>query len=234
VTDRLHGIDLDLRQGEIFGLAGLVGSGRTELARCIFGADPRRAGTIALDGAVVDIRSPTDACVAGIALIPEDRRGHALVPMMDVEQNFGLPNAAFYRRGGFLRRALRRREALAYCDELSIRPKRTRLPIRSLSGGNQQKVVIARWLRSSARVLLFDEPTRGIDVGAKAEIHAILRRLAAEGRTVLMISSELPELLALSHRIGVMRDGRLAGVLDNTPDLGEDMLMQLAAGARFA
>jgi ABC-type sugar transport system ATPase subunit len=167
---------------------------------------------------------------AGIALIPEDRRGQSLVPMMTVEQNFALATPGSFSRGGVIRRKARGRIVRRYVEELGIRPKRPDAPIRDLSGGNQQKVAIARWLHSGAKVFLFDEPTRGIDVGAKAEIHDVIRRLADRGAAVLVISSELPELLALCHRIGVMRDGRLVDTIHNRPGLTEERLMTLAAG----
>jgi ABC-type sugar transport system ATPase subunit len=227
---RLRDIDLGVHRGEILGLAGLVGSGRSALARCLFGADPATGGRILLDGREIVVRTPAAARATGIALIPEDRRGQALVGLMDVEQNFGLGNDAVYARFGVLRRRRRRRETLRAVEDLAIRPRRTTIRIRNLSGGNQQKVVIARWLRSGARVLIFDEPTRGIDVGAKAEIHAILRQSAAEGCGVIVISSELPELLSLADRIAVMHDGRLRAVVHNTADLTEEKLMRLAAG----
>jgi len=226
----LRGIDFSVRSGEIFGLAGLVGSGRTELVRCIFGADPRTSGRIFVGGVPAEIASPRDAMANGIALIPEDRRGQSLVPLMTVEQNFGLANQAAFSTYGVLRGRTRRREIERYIAELGIRPNRPDLQIRNLSGGNQQKVVVARWLHSGARIFLFDEPTRGIDVGAKAEIHELLRRLAARGAAVLAISSELPELLALAGRIGVMRDGRLTQIIDNGPGLTEERLMRLASG----
>ena len=229
-SEALHGINLSVHAGEIFGLAGLVGSGRTELVRCVFGADPRNAGRILVEGAEANIASPRDAMAAGIALIPEDRRGQSLVPLMTVEQNFGLANQGAFSKSGIINMRARRREIERYIAELGIRPNRPDVQIRNLSGGNQQKVVVARWLHSGARVFLFDEPTRGIDVGAKAEIHDLLRRLAARGAAVLVISSELPELLALAGRIGVMRDGALTRIIDNGPDLTEERLMRLASG----
>jgi ABC-type sugar transport system ATPase subunit len=229
-NEAISGVDLILRRGEIFGLAGLVGSGRTELVRCIFGADPRTAGRIIVDGAAAAIDEPSDAMRAGIALIPEDRRGQSLVPLMTVEQNFGLANQRLFSLGGLIRGRARRREIERYIEELDIRPRRADVQIRDLSGGNQQKVVIARWLHSGARIFLFDEPTRGIDVGAKAEIHDLLRRLSARGAAVLVISSELPELLALADRIGIMREGRLGQVMPNEPGLTEERLMKFASG----
>lgn len=229
-TSKLHGVDLSLRAGEILGIAGLVGSGRSELVRAIFGADGLTAGRLALDGKPVRFTSPSAAITAGVALIPEDRRGQSLVPVMSVEQNFGLANAVAFFRRGILRGRYRRSEIARYIRELGIRPNRPDVQIRNLSGGNQQKVVIARWLKTGARVLMFDEPTRGIDVGAKAEIHDLLRALAAQGAAVLVISSEMPELLTLSHRIGVMREGQMVKVLENKAGVTEEQLMKLASG----
>ena len=230
MAGKLHDINLILRAGQIFGLAGLVGSGRTELARCIFGADRRDAGTIYVDGRPIDLRQPADAKAAGIALIPEDRRKQALVPMMDVERNFGLANYRQYAPSGFLRLKQRRRDTERYIEEMAIRPRRATVRMRNLSGGNQQKVIVARWLQSGARIFLFDEPTRGIDVGAKFEIHELMRRLANEGCALLVISSELPEILALCDRVGVMRGGRLVQIIDDCSSLTEDLLMKYASG----
>jgi ABC-type sugar transport system ATPase subunit len=228
-TARLCNVDLTVRPGEIIGLAGLVGSGRSAIMRAIFGIDPSTGGEIRVAGQQVTIDNPKQAMAAGIALIPEDRRGHAIVPMMSVEQNFGLASNARFSRFGMLRGAARRAEIRRYVAELQIRPTNIAIAMANLSGGNQQKVVIARWLATGARILMFDEPTRGIDVGAKAEIYSLLRRLAADGAAVLMISSELPELLLLSHRIGIVNHGRLTHVLDNGGGLNEDILMQYAS-----
>ena len=210
------------------GLAGLVGSGRSAIMRAVFGIDERTGGEIRVAGSTVNIQEPKDAMRAGIALIPEDRRGHAIVPMMSVEQNFGLANQKRFAWFGVLRGGARRAEAQKYASDLQIRPPNIQTPMANLSGGNQQKVVIARWLATGARVLMFDEPTRGVDVGAKAEIYALLRQLAAAGAAVLVISSELPELLLLSHRIGVVNRGRLTQILDNGNHLNEDVLMRHA------
>jgi ABC-type sugar transport system ATPase subunit len=208
-TRRVHDINLAVRPGEIVGLAGMMGSGRTAIMRAIFGIDARDGGDILVHGKAVDIRRPADAVDAGIALIPEDRRGHAIVPMMTVEQNFGLASHGRFSRFGVLRRRARGAATRRYVEGFHIRPATTGSAMGSLSGGNQQKVVIARWLATGARVLLFDEPTRGIDVGAKAEIYIQLERLAKSGAAILVISSELPELLLLSDRIGVVSGGQL-------------------------
>jgi ABC-type sugar transport system ATPase subunit len=227
---KLHDINLTVHAGEIFGLAGLVGSGRTELVRCIFGADPKDAGTIYVNGKPLELQRPADAIAAGIALIPEDRRKQALVPVMDVERNFGLANYGQYAPSGFLRLQQRRKDTERYIEEMAIRPRRAGVRIRNLSGGNQQKVIIARWLQSGAKIFLFDEPTRGIDVGAKFEIHELMRRLAKDGCALLVISSELPEILALCDRIGIMRGGRLVDTFEDCSTLNEDSLMKYASG----
>ena len=224
-TQRICNIDLAVRPGEIMGLAGLMGSGRTAIMRSIFGIDKKTSGQILIDSEPVDIHGPADAIAAGIALIPEDRRGHAIVPMMTVEQNFGLASPRKFSRLGVLRGATRRGAIDHFVGELGIRPTTTASLMSSLSGGNQQKVVIARWLATGARVLLFDEPTRGIDVGAKAEIYTQLKRLAESGAAILVISSELPELLLLSDRIAIVSGGRLTRTVENTEDLSEDMLI---------
>ena len=226
-TPRLRGVNLSIRPGEVVGLAGLVGSGRSAIMRAVFGIDARTGGEIRIGGKAVTIKGPADAMAAGIALIPEDRRGHAVVPMMSVEQNFGLASQRRFARFGILRAARRRAETRRHVSDLQIRPAAISTPLANLSGGNQQKVIIARWLATGARVLMFDEPTRGIDVGAKAELYALLRRLAAEGAAVLVVSSELPELLLLSNRIGIVSRGRLAGMLDNH-GLNEETLMRYA------
>jgi len=227
-TTRLRNIDLTVRPGEIVGLAGLVGSGRSAIMRAVFGIDERTGGDIRVAGSPVNIQEPKEAMRAGIALIPEDRRGHAIVPMMSVEQNFGLANQKRFASFGVLRNTARRAEARKYVSDLQIRPSNIATPMANLSGGNQQKVVIARWLATGARVLMFDEPTRGVDVGAKAEIYVLLRGLAAAGAAVLVVSSELPELLLLSHRIGVVNRGHLTQMLENGSHLNEDVLMRHA------
>jgi ABC-type sugar transport system ATPase subunit len=228
-TSRVKDINLALRPGEILGLAGLVGSGRSAILRTIFGLDARLAGEIRVQGAPVAIGSPAAAMALGIALIPEDRRGHAIVPMMSVEQNFGLANHRRFARYGVLRLKNRQAEARRYVQNLHIRPATISATMLNLSGGNQQKVVIARWLATGARILLFDEPTRGIDVGAKAEIYDLLQDLAAKGAAIVVVSSELPELLRLSHRIAVVNKGRITRVLANDDALVEHDLMHFAS-----
>jgi ABC-type sugar transport system ATPase subunit len=225
----LHDVSLSLRGGEIVGLAGLVGAGRTELARCLFGADSISEGEILLDGAKVDIRSPGHAVDLGIALVPEDRKLQALVLGMGVRENLSLP--VLDRLGSPLVPSRRRERALAsdYIKSLRIRTPHMEQRVSALSGGNQQKVVIARWLATKPKVLILDEPTRGIDVGAKAEVHALIARLAEQGVAILMISSELPEILGMSHRILVMRSGRIVADIPRE-DATEELIMAAATG----
>ncbi|WP_419729022.1 sugar ABC transporter ATP-binding protein [Lichenicola sp.] len=221
------GIDFAVRYGEILGLAGLVGAGRTEVVRAIFGADPRLAGRILRDGAPVDIASPRDATRAGICLLTEDRKAEGLVLPMAARVNTTLVRLDKVSRAGFLRPRVERAAAIRMADELAIRLSGPEQPVVQLSGGNQQKVVLAKWLFGTAQVVMLDEPTRGIDVGAKAEIYALLGRLAAEGRALIVVSSELPELMHLCDRILVLSRGRLAGEVAR-PDFSEERILSLA------
>jgi rhamnose transport system ATP-binding protein len=209
----LHDVSLTVRQGEILGLAGLVGSGRTELAEVVFGLRPADSGEILVRGARVRIGSPRDAIRAGIAYVPEDRRQHGVVLEMSVAANASLANLPGVSRRGIIDTPKERRLAGEFVDVLRIKTESIDADVGSLSGGNQQKVALARWLQTSPAVLILDEPTQGVDVGAKAEIHALMSRLAAQGVAILMISSEMPEILGMSDRIAVMRGGRVAGTL---------------------
>jgi ribose transport system ATP-binding protein len=224
---RLNDISLELRAGEVLGIGGLQGSGRSALARALFGIDTFTRGKVRLDGADVRMRSPRQAMRAGIAYITEDRKTEGLTPQQSVLDNALLATRAITPRWlGRAARAVRTKDLLAAVE---VHAASDQQEVRFLSGGNQQKVILARWLTLAPRVLLFDEPTRGIDVGAKAAIHDLIRKLANEGAAVLMISSELPELLGMSDRLAVMRDGRLAGELPGTAD--EETVMRLATGA---
>ncbi|MBK7642558.1 MAG: L-arabinose ABC transporter ATP-binding protein AraG [Planctomycetes bacterium] len=204
-------MNLDVRRGEIVGLFGLVGAGRTELLRLIFGATRAHGGRILVDGADLRARSPRDAIAAGIVLAPEDRKKEGIVPILSVLENVNL--SARRRKldlGIFLRGRWERDNAALHIQQLSIKTPSLATPVRNLSGGNQQKVILARWLSESVKVLLLDEPTRGIDVGARAEIYRIVQELAKSGVAVLMVSSDLPEVLGLSDRVLVMREGRIS------------------------
>ncbi len=210
---RVRDVSFDVRAGEIFGLAGLVGAGRTELARVLFGLTPAESGEIAVRGEVRTIRSPRDAVDLGIAYVPEDRRRHGVVLELPVAQNVSL---AIHRRifqGGWLRFSAERRLAENFIGKLAIKTAGPDAAAGSLSGGNQQKVALARWLATEPKILILDEPTQGVDVGAKSEIHRIIRQLANEGLAVILISSDLPEVIGMSDRIGVMREGRMIAVL---------------------
>ena len=210
----LRDISFAVRRGEIVGIAGLVGSGRTELLRALFGAAPRHSGTMLLDGNAYAPASPREAVAAGVALLPEDRKGQALLLDHTLRHNVALATLDARRRGGvWLDEGAERRRATHWVESLRIRTPSIEQHARLLSGGNQQKVVLARWLEARSRVLLCDEPTRGVDVGAKAEIYALLRSLAASGAGIVLVTSELSEALGLSDRLVVLREGRVAGVL---------------------
>jgi inositol transport system ATP-binding protein len=224
----LRGIDLDVRAGEILGIAGLVGAGRTELARAIFGADPALIDRIEIDGKPVVIKSPRDAIRQGIGLVPEDRKQQALFLQQAIRQNFSIASLERFSPRLFMDEALEKRELERFRGSMKVRMTGPEQKIANLSGGNQQKIVLARWLALDPKVLIVDEPTRGIDVSAKAEVHELLDQLAARGIAVVAISSELPEVLAIADRIVTMREGRLTGELLPT-EATQEQLMALMA-----
>jgi len=232
VTHRASGlrsVSLTVRRGEILGLAGLVGSGRTELAEVIFGLRPADEGQILIGGQPRTVRSPQDAIESGIAYVPEDRRQHGVVLEMSVAANASLANLAGVSRAGLIDVASERRAARAYVEDLRIKAASIDADVGSLSGGNQQKVALARWLETHPKVLILDEPTQGVDVGSKAEIHELMGRLVERGVAILMISSEMPEILGMSDRIAVMQAGRLAGTLPRA-ECTQDAILALALG----
>ncbi|MCB1128326.1 MAG: sugar ABC transporter ATP-binding protein, partial [Verrucomicrobiae bacterium] len=208
---KVRNVSFTIRRGEVLGLTGLVGAGRTEVARCLFGADRADSGSVELDGQPLSLRNPGEAIRAGLALLTEDRKSQGLVLGQSVRENFGLPNLRRFSRWGVVREKAERGAFAAYVKSLRIRIPHQEQLARNLSGGNQQKVVLAKWLERHCEVVLFDEPTRGIDIGAKCEVHQLINELAAQGKAILMISSELPEVLAMSDRVLVMRGGRIAG-----------------------
>jgi rhamnose transport system ATP-binding protein len=210
----VHGVSFHVRRGEILALAGLVGAGRTEVARVLFGITPADRGTVRIGGAVARLDSPAAAVRHGLAYVPEDRRRHALIGELSVAANTTLASLAAITRGGMLDRQREQTIAAGYVSRFAIRTPSLDAPVATLSGGNQQKVALARWLAAAPRVLIVDEPTQGVDVAAKAEIHRLLATLAEDGLAVLLISSDLPEVLALSDRIAVMSRGTIAGTLD--------------------
>jgi len=221
-------VSFSVRRGEILALTGLVGAGRTETVRLIFGADPREAGEIRLDGQVLAIRSPRDAIAAGVGLLTEDRKLQGLVLGHSVRENFGLPNLTWLSRRGFVQLGREREEFGRYVEQLKIKVPNQEARAGNLSGGNQQKVVLAKWLARNCDVLIFDEPTRGIDVGAKYEIYLLLNELAAAGKAIVMISSELAEVLGMADRILVMHEGRVTGEIADARHATQEQIMELA------
>ncbi len=225
-----HELTFSIRQGEIVGVAGLVGAGRTEMLRTLFGIDHPVAGKVSVEGKSIDLKSPLAAINAGIALVPEDRKLHGLIVEMSVRNNIGL--AALSRNrlaGGFLNRAIEHRDTVQMIRDLSIKTPSDVQITRFLSGGNQQKVVLGKWLSMKPKVLLLDEPTRGIDVGAKQEIYQLMESLAKEGLAVLFVSSEMEEIMGMSDRTIVMHEGRITGEIQRA-GLSEESIMQLATG----
>jgi ribose transport system ATP-binding protein len=225
---QVRDVSFRLRRGEILGVAGLVGAGRTEVMRAIFAADRPESGTVLVKGQPVSIRTPQDAVGYGIAYLSEDRKRYGLALSMDVETNTVLASLRrFANRFGWVRAGATRAQALKLVDQLAIKTPGIGQRVKNLSGGNQQKVVVAKWLTADTDILIFDEPTRGIDVGAKSEIYKLLNDLAREGKAVIMISSELPEILRMSHRILVMCEGRIAGEL-TAAEATQERIMTLA------
>jgi inositol transport system ATP-binding protein len=223
----LEDINLDIRLGEILGIAGLVGAGRTELARVIFGADPFSKGEIVIEGRPVRIKSPQDAIRHGIGLVPEDRKQQALFLSMAVRENLSIATLGKLLRWNiFVREKVEQDLVENYRKTLNVRMANSEQQIANLSGGNQQKVILARWLAMKPKLLIVDEPTRGIDVAAKAEVHALLNQMAQNGIAVVMISSELPEILGMSDRIVTLREGRLTGEIMRH-EATEEKLMQM-------
>ena len=221
-------VSFKVRRGEIVGFTGLVGAGRTETMRLIFGADRAEAGTIQLDGKVLTINEPRDAIRHGICLLTEDRKAQGLVLGLSVRENFGLPNLAELATSGFVQQRRERDLFHQFVDRLQIKTPNAEQLARNLSGGNQQKVVLAKWLQRNADVIIFDEPTRGIDVGAKYEIYILMNELAKQGKAIIMISSELPEVLGMSDRIIVMHDGRITGEIEDIEAATQEQIMELA------
>jgi len=222
-------VSFSLRSGEVLGIAGLVGAGRSELAQALFGLDHVRRGEISLRGQRVRVDTPAEAISLGIGLVPEDRKRQGLVPQASALHNLSLAILRRLSRLGWLRRREERSVAQEFFDRLRVRAASLDVVVAGLSGGNQQKIVLARWLAARASVLILDEPTRGVDVGAKAEIHALIGELAARGSAILLISSELPEILTLATRIIVLRGGRLVGEVTRE-QATQDRLLRLMAG----
>jgi len=225
-------VSLSVRAGEILGLAGLVGSGRTELARVIFGIDPRRGGAIRLNGEAVALAAPRDAIDRGIYLVPEDRKRSGLLLDVSIAGNISLPDMLRHSTAGIVQPESETRNAERQRESLNIRTPSVASEVNALSGGNQQKVVLAKWLSMQPRLIIFDEPTRGVDVGAKNEIYGLMRQLADSGVAILMISSDMEEVIGVSDRIAVMHEGAIGGFLDRSR-FSEHNVLQLAVGNRL-
>lgn len=225
----IRDVSFTLRRGEILGFTGLVGAGRTETARIIFGADPKDKGEILIEGKPVRLASPQQAVAAGISLVPEDRGRQGLVLMLPVLNNIIMASLDRHSRRGWMNKTAMHNTAKHYISQLSIRTPHAKQKAMYLSGGNQQKVVLAKWLASNPKILILDEPTRGIDVGSKAEVHALMSKLAQSGIGIIMISSELPEILGMSDRIVVMHKGGVAAILDGSAAT-QELIMAYASG----
>jgi ribose transport system ATP-binding protein len=223
-------IDFQVRAGEIVGVAGLVGAGRTEMLQVLFGIDPAIAGEVLIQGKTVQLENSQQAIEAGLALVPEDRKQHGLVVEMSVRENIGLAGLRRHRIAGFFRDgAQEQRDTTEMVDQLRIKTPSQQQPVQFLSGGNQQKVVLGKWLSMAPSVILLDEPTRGIDVGAKQEIYQLMEKLARQGVAIVFVSSELEEIIGMSDRVLVMHEGSISGQLDRD-QLSEEAIMQLATG----
>ncbi|WP_425350655.1 sugar ABC transporter ATP-binding protein [Mesorhizobium wenxiniae] len=220
---KVHDVSFDLHRGEVLGIAGLVGSGRTELLRLLAGADRASSGTVEIDGRAIKLSNPRDAIAAGIGLVPEERKREGIVPLRSISSNMALASMGVFAPRGVIDHTRLKRVAAEKMKRVNLRPFLLDRPIRLFSGGNQQKAIIGRWLAAGTRILLFDEPTRGIDVGVKAEIYHLIEELAAEGHSVVVVSSELPEVIRLADRVLVMRDGTVAAELGRA-DLSEQAI----------
>ncbi len=228
----IHGIHFEVRAGEVLGLAGLIGAGRSRILNTLFGVNRKASGEVLLDGRPLSIDRPADAIAAGIGFVTEDRKSQGLVLGLSLRENVTLVHLGKYAHAGIIDRAAEDGAVKELMDELQIRARDAELEVKALSGGNQQKVVFAKWLAVPPKVLLLDEPTRGVDVGGKAEIYHTINRLAAAGTAIVMVSSELPEVLAMSDRILVMREGRQAGIFDAKATNQERIMAAATEGLR--
>ena len=226
---RFNNISFNLRKGEILGIAGLVGAGRTEIAKAIFGAEPAASGKIFINDKQIEIKTPAAAIRNGVSLIPEDRKNEGLIQLLSIEQNMIMSNQRRFLKNGIFSKKQIKTDCLTKCEEMRIVTNSLEKQVKFLSGGNQQKVVIAKWLLANSKIVIFDEPTRGIDVGAKVEVYNLINQLVKEGVGVIMISSELPEILGMSDRIIVLHEGRIMAELspENTT---QEQILKFASG----
>lgn len=223
-------INFELHKGEILGFYGLVGAGRSELMHSLFGITMPSSGTLTVDGEVISPRSPADAIEAGVVYLPEERGKQGVILDLPIFQNISLPSLSTTSRNGFLQMANEFKLARKYAERLDLRAASLSQNVGTLSGGNQQKVVIAKWLAKEPKVIILDEPTKGIDIGSKAAVHSFMGELAVEGLSVIMVSSEIPEVMGMSDRIAVMREGRIIDIFANDKDLTAEKLIRSAAG----
>jgi ABC-type sugar transport system ATPase subunit len=225
-------VSFDIRKGEIVGFAGMMGAGRSEIARAIFGLDAHDGGVISIEGKPVRIKSPRDAIKNGIAMVTEDRATYGFVRVRSIRDNIVLPNTDLYARRGILKRKVIRASVTEICRKLSVKAAGIDTLAGTLSGGNQQKVVLSKWLVRKVKLLILDEPTRGIDIGAKQEIYRLIAELAASGIGVLMIASEMPEVLSMSHRVIIVTDGRLIGELKHAQATQDKVMKMIVEGRK--
>ena len=228
-TRKLHDVSFKLNKGEILGLVGLVGAGRTEIVRALFGADKTEGHQILIDGAPIRIKNPNDAKKAGLGFVPEDRKLQGLVLPFSVEANISMASFQKFTRFGFLNKAKEAEIGVRQSKALAVKTPSTKTPVKNLSGGNQQKCIIGRWLENEPRIFIMDEPTRGIDVGAKYEIYMLMKEIAEKGGAVILISSELPEVLNMSNRVLTIFEGRITGEFD-PQQASADEIMSAALG----
>jgi ribose transport system ATP-binding protein len=224
----VRNINFDVHRGEIFGISGLVGAGRTEVIRMIFGADPIESGTIFMEGREIHPKSPNEAVKLGIALIPEDRKRHGIILNLPIKENISLPIIKQLSKFSIVNRIKEAKLAEGQQKSLSIKTPSLVQLVKNLSGGNQQKIVLAKWLASKSKLLIFDEPTRGIDVGAKQEIYQLMKFLTGEGIAIIMISSEMEEAMGMSHRMLILSEGRQIGILDRK-DFTQERILAMAS-----
>jgi len=227
-TDKVKNVSFTLRKGEILGMFGIVGAGRTETARLLFGVEKKRKGVIKIRGKTVRIDEPHDAVKYKMGFVSEDRRGEGLATILNVTQNITMPFVKDYSRSGIMNLKVEKERARESVAKLNIKTPSLETKVADLSGGNQQKTVISKWLGAQSDILIFDEPTRGIDVGAKAEIYKIMNELTKEGKSIIMISSELPEVLTMSDRVLVFRDGEIVAQLEEVGSLTEEQVLAYA------
>jgi len=230
---RFKDVSFNVRKGEILGVAGLVGAGRTEVIEAIFGIRHKSGGQVLIDGKEVNVKTPADAIRNKMAMLTEDRRATGIIPVLSVFQNTIIANLSKYiRKNGLINHKLAIQDTNEFISAISIKTPSIYQRIENLSGGNQQKVLVARWLLTDPDILFLDEPTRGIDVGAKSEIHRLITNLAGQGKSIVMVSSELPEVMGMSDRIMIMHEGKVTGIIENTKDLTQEEIMSYATGQK--